>query len=472
MSAAIKRRKVTAPASRNASTKPKGLDVFTRVSKAGSAGKVIIEKNNYVDSVVTTQLEEYATTKGKRKVILEEKGSATITSAIGERIIKPLPQRRTHNTPSKPITNPVSQSTASTTKSTRNLLDHLFISSKASAPEPELKVASTPSPPSTQPQELPIELLDLIDLHAAFLTALSLHYAHNGFSSPADLRLLCPAVARAWGKRAVHLSDIKRTLGVLNAHIPSDKKHDTIARLSLADYGHGKICIEIEDPEGSGTRLLDEDLLNGIFVRGIKTAWEKTDDGKVETFIASLPMEDISSSVLDKISPMLAKGQRRLEDLRKGITMKKDEKKKTPVVEVDEVGGAKKLTLLERLRAKALHQSTLPPPPSKAHLSRKAALQRVEEVAGVLSILSTSSSVGQQRISFTFPTVLGKLRDSFKNPMSKAEGDMCMRLLACEVAPNWVRIVKMGKVEAVVVNRDERPSEGGIRERVLQCLET
>jgi hypothetical protein len=150
-----------------------------------------------------------------------------------------------------------------------------------------------------------------------------------------------------------------------------------------------------------------------------------------------------------------------LEEMKAGIMVKKGGK----VEETITTNGAKP-TLLERLRAKQLHQSTLPPPPSKAELARKQALQRLEEVVSVLAILSTSSSVGQQRISFTLPTVLGKLRDSFKTPMSKEEGTTCVRLLAAEIAPEWVKIVKMGKVEALVVNRDERPGESDIKERV------
>jgi hypothetical protein len=38
------------------------------------------------------------------------------------------------------------------------------------------------------PGQLPAELVNLLALHSSFLTALSLHYAHNGVSSPADLR--------------------------------------------------------------------------------------------------------------------------------------------------------------------------------------------------------------------------------------------------------------------------------------------
>jgi len=53
--------------------------------------------------------------------------------------------------------------------------------------------------------------------------------------------------------------------------------------------------------------------------------------------------------------------------------------------------------------------------------------------------------------------------------MSKEEGATCVRLLASEIAPEWVKIVKMGKVEALVVNRDEKPSEEEIRERARRA---
>jgi hypothetical protein len=320
------------------------------------------------------------------------------------------------------------------------------------------------------PHDLPTELIDLINLHAAFLTALSIHYAHNGMHSPADLRNLCPDVARAWGKRRVTLEDIRRTLGVLNTNISEGNRDHRLSRLTLSDYGHGKICIEISTSAlkaGRIARPVNENLLNEIFVQGLEQAWEEKDpDISIQYFVENLPLQPITTCPsLVKMSPLLAKGQRRLEDLKAGIIVKKEAgKEKTP-----EMIDGRKPTLLERLRAKQLHESTLPPPPSKAEIARKAALQRVEEVVGVLRILSTSSSIGQQRISFTLPTVLEKLRDSFKTPMSKEEGATCVRLLASEIAPDWVKIVKMGKVEALVVNRDEKPGEEDIRERVRRA---
>jgi hypothetical protein len=486
MPTATKRRKLsTAPNSSSFPTKPRGIDAFAKVSKASSTAKAIIEKNDYVDTIAIT----HSTSDRKRKAAHTEEDSEAISAlfsaAISPRNIKPLPQRHSNSlqsiprTPQKPIhtqESPVSIETP--TKGARSLLDRFCISAKTPTRSP-LRfnssssgiLESTPEHLSVEPpQQLPAELVDLINLHAAFLTALSIHCAHNGTHSPADLRNLCPDVARAWGKRRVILEDIRRTLGVMNTNIPEGNKDHRISRLSLSDYGHGKICIEIRTSAGKAGRIarpVNENLLNEIFVHGLEAAWEEKDaDLPLKEFVEALPLEPITTCPsLLKMSPLLAKGQRRLEDLKAGIIVKKEASKE----KTTETSDGRKLTLLERLRAKQLHQSTLPPPPSKVELARKAALQRIDEVVAVLTILSTASSIGQQRISFTLPTVLGKLRDSFKTPMSKEEGATCVRLLAAEIAPEWVKIVKMGKTEALVVNRDEKPREEEIKERVKRA---
>jgi len=262
-------------------------------------------------------------------------------------------------------------------------------------------------------------------------------------------------------------------LGVLNANNEEENRDSRLSHLSLSDYGHGKICIEIDTYQEKAGRLarpVNEDLLNEIFVSGLRNTWDARweVDMKPKEFIESLPLEPITiCSSVTKMTPLLAKGQRRLENLRAGIRVKKEAAKEKALEQKN--GSGTKPTLLERLRAKQLHQSTLTPPPSKAELDRKQALQRIDEVVAVLTILSTSSSVGQQRISFTIPTVLGKLKDSFRTPISKGEGETCVRLLASEIAPEWVKIAKMGKVEAIVVNRDERPREQDIKERVKRA---
>ena len=484
MPTAIKRRKVAATA-RNASPSTSqfhGIAAFGRVSKASSAEKAGTGKKDY-DTVAITS---YSTTEKKRKLVDVEKESTEdvstiISAAIQERGIKPLPRRSDDSqifpkAPNRPITKPDSSSDTPT-KGARSLFNELFASKPLTHPSSETEAPAQNTNTATKStsllaREIPIELLDLINLHAAFLTALSIHYAHNGTHSPADVRILCPHVARAWGKRGVTLLDIRRSLGVINTEISDGTKDPTMSKLSLSNYGHGKVCVEIRTASGKAGRMprpLNEDILNEVFVRGLKAAWHGRGDTnmKAPEFISNLPLEAITTcSSLTKMSPLLAKGQRRLEDLKAGIIVKKAPPQAEKPVETSNGG---KPTLLERLRAKQLHQSTLPAPPTREELSRQAALQRIDEVVAVLTILSTSTSVSQQRISFTISTLLGKLRDSCKNPISKEEGTACVRLLASELTPDWVRLVRMGSVDALVVNPDCRPTELDIKERVKRA---
>lgn len=497
MPAAIKRRKLSAPtrAASSFANRPQGINAFTRVSKGNSAAKSIIEKAHHDDTITITPSQDYVPTTRKRKLVeIEEdeeiaEDNSKILSTAGKPNAKLLPQRRASEaglipqTPQKLIRNCDSPASIETpTKGARGLLDRLFLSSTTPTRSSLNTNSSTSSildpyihsSPERISQDLPIELLDLINLHAAFLTALSLQYAHNGTHSPVDIRILCPDVARAWGKRGVTLEDIRRTLGVLNANIGEDCSDHRISQLIISDYGHGKLCIEIKMAAGKSGRIarpVNENLLNGIFLKGLTGAWESRNSAEAEPkdFIERLPLEPITtcSSYL-KISPLAAKGQRRLEDLKHGITlMKEQEKSKSNVTEAAISSPTEaKPTLLQRLRAKQQLLSNRPPPPSKEELARKAALSRIEGVAAVLANLSTSKSVGQQRISFTLPTVLSKLKDSLDTPMSKAEGEACLRLMAAEIAPEWVGIVKFGKMEALLVNRDARPKESSIRERI------
>jgi hypothetical protein len=498
MPIAIKRRKL-ATASNNAASfvnKSGGIAAFTKVSKS----------NTVISTKVTEKIEAFGTFSvkqvkqetlvavgGKRKAIeIEEEDEQEISQvpSFGGKNNEPtsllrseqLKSQVTPRTPRKPILNSKVNTVDTPTKGARGLLDRLLLTSKTptrSSSNPSIAPISlldTNTPPFSQEKTttLPTELLDVINLQAAFLTALSLHYAHNGTNSPADLRMLCPNVARAWGKRRVTMEDVQRTLGVLNSSISRKRSDNRIAHLTLSDYGQGKICIEIcitGGKDGIVARPVNENLMNEIFVQELKKLWEEKSTTEIEPkqFISTLPMESITtcSSVL-KGAAVIAKGQRRLEEFKVGISIKKEEEKvKAQEAETAYRTGVKP-TLLERLRAKQLEKINAPPPPTKEELTRKGAMQKIEEVAAVLSILSTSSSVGQQRVSFTLPTILGKLRDSLNTPISKAEAEACIRLLAAEIAPMWVKLVKLGKVEALVVNREERPTEANILERIKQ----
>ncbi|KAI0205937.1 hypothetical protein F4808DRAFT_408335 [Astrocystis sublimbata] len=326
----------------------------------------------------------------------------------------------------------------------------------------------------TAPGELPEEVLGLIGLHTAFLKTLTLHYAHNGSNVPADLRVLCPNIARAWGKKKVTDADIRTCLGILGKSSPSPNS----GPFRLSNYGQGKVCVEIERSRTFGP--LNENKLNTTFRTNISALWtEFLANGQAETttFLTTLPKAPVTlcDSVV-KASPLLLKGQKRLEDLKHGIATKKAAPLKptttttasagdTPMTNAD----GTKMSLLDRIRAKALQKAAMPAGLSPAQLERRAALQRAEEVAALIAMLSRASGDGG-RVSFAMSALLEKLKDSFRMGISKPEGAACVRLLAGEVAPEWIRVVTLSGRENVVVEVTCELGKPEVAKRVQNIL--
>ncbi|KAK1771095.1 hypothetical protein QBC33DRAFT_526816 [Phialemonium atrogriseum] len=314
-------------------------------------------------------------------------------------------------------------------------------------------------------ERLPDEILHLISLQASFLKALSLHHAHNGAHVPVDLRAICPNVAQSWGRRKVVLEDISRCVGVVAWERP-DKSDTTSFRnpLLLSDYGQGKICIEL-DP-GAEAGPLKEEKINARFEENLRLLWSARKESDVKSFIANLPKAIPRASATKKL-PLLSKGQKTLDEFKKDIVKKQQEKEEAkartePALNSD----GSKMSLIDRIRFKELQLSQAAQPPSAAELQRRAALQRADDVAGVIGMLSMATAGGRARISFTMAAVLIKLKDSLRIPISHEEGACCVRLLATEVAPQWLRVVTIGGKENVVIQMASQPSKAAIQDRV------
>jgi hypothetical protein len=502
----VKRRKVDIGAATRSSAR--GIASFARITKAQSIGKDVLAKTNVLEAPSSTTIS--VTVDGKRKQAPAEDEVELETSEQASHILqtinapsrptRPLPARRATSrssvppkTPHRPI-DPQSSlpppaeddsPVPTPTKGARALLDRFMLQSSPQSSQlsetfdieidedinsSQTSICSTP-----EPQQFPQLLQDQINLHSSFLTALTLHYAHNGTHTPADLRLLCPAISSVWGKRRVLLTDVKRLLGVLNysptsedstdASFKNDSGNNKLAKLSLVDYGMGKVCIEIVQRARSKiAKPLDEVRMNAIFEDNLKALWEQhlaleenieDEETMVKAFLESLPAEGVTvSPCLSKMSPLLARGQRRLEDMKRGITFGSPSKNSSET-EADAKDAAEslkpKLTLLERLRLKSQAKANAPPPPSPEALARKAALGRAEEVLSVIRLLSTSGSKGQSRVSFTMGTVVGRLRDSMRNGISPSEAEGAIRI-AAEVLPEGCKIIeKPGRKEGILV---------------------
>lgn len=337
---------------------------------------------------------------------------------------------------------------------------------------------TTPEPEQV-PLPLPQELLDLVALYAAFLKTIAVHYAHNGTNTPVDLRDISQAVSLAWGKRRISLADVRRCVGVMD--VPASPAPSPFY---LVDYGAKRVCIELRRDRDEQQRggPLDEDRLVRVFEKNLRGLWEAVGDlvapDDLRAFVLSLPKAPVPScESAAKASPLLTRGQRAMQALRDGMAAKKDEKEAAAAAAATAKmpsGDAPppKLSLLDRLRLKETRLAALAgSAPTPEQLARVAALERAADVAAVVAMLAKSSSSGAGgRVSFTMAVVLQRLRDSLRLPVSREEGATCVRVLAAEVAPEWLRIVTVGARENVVVTVAQAPSAGALGERVGRLL--
>lgn len=456
-----------------------GLHNYTTVTKpavttASNDNFHNLKRKSFLYDCIVPTNSNLSSNRKRKLVTLENDSSPTSYSKFNVNI-----KRRSNSngdytprTPCRPISVVEGRRTSSSERA-RGLLDQFFISSTPIRSRPSIDALEASASKTVSqntffsPSAPPNDLTDLVNLNSSFLTVFSIHCAHNGTHCPADQKVIRQEVARAWRKRSVSLVDLQRLLGVINASIDKELRNkQKLSRLILSDYGNEKICIEISETKGNSgkvVRPVNVELLNNVFAQGLFAEWKKWNGVDMLEFIDSLPLEPITRcSSYVKISPLIAKGQRRLECLRHGLSTDRE----TPSnYMIDD--NARKTTLLERLRAKQLHQLQIPLPPSETEIRRKRSLAKLDEVSAVLAMLSTSNSFGQKRVSFTLSTVLGRLKDSLN--IGREEGDLCIKLIANEIAPEWIKIINLEKKEALVVDKDARPEEFEIKRRVKKA---
>jgi len=371
-----------------------------------------------------------------------------------------------------------------------------------------LSLTMSPMDPSGA---LPTELVNLLALHSSFLTALSLHYAHNGTATPVDLRDLIDSTSLVWKQRKVTYDDIRLVVGVLGCG-PAGRHNPFF----LSDYGRGKICLEIHDQHkmGAGVNSMNEEALKVMFMESLDELWRqwsaslheasarpiatpkkrgrprKTDpkqpsiqpfieEASITKFIAQLPHADISTcSSLAAVAPLQEKGRKRLREFKDSVQQGRAQKKtrettgkenlpaiqtaQTPSkpsavqAKMTDFTSVRKTNLLDRILAKQAAAESGPAAPSPAEVQRRQALQRSEEVLGVLSLLCANKG-SNMRVSFSMATLIQALQGSIRSPISKDEAIKCIEVLASEVTPGYVNVVRMGAISSVVVNRGMRP---------------
>lgn len=321
----------------------------------------------------------------------------------------------------------------------------------------------------------PPHLADLVRLHRAFLKTVVMQMAHTRSNVPLDIRELAPNISRSWRKRQVTVEDVRRCVAIES----SSQEGGAQSPFIVADYGNGKVCVELRaEHDGSAINEAQlckqfEDNLHSLCSERQTDQMADVDVTLEGLSLAELPkvdLMDMNSGVTK--AALLVKGHKALDDLKSDMAAKQKEKETrqqaaaAPLLNPD----GTKMSLLDRLRHKQLATANAPLPPSGPELQRRAALNRVGDVASTISMLSLSTPASLPRQAFGMVAIVEKLRDSLRVPMSKEEGIECIRVIAKEIAPEWLRIVAIGGRENVVIQRAGEPVSRIIQERVEKLM--
>jgi len=94
-------------------------------------------------------------------------------------------------------------------------------------------------------------------------------------------------------------------------------------------------------------------------------------------------------------------------------------------------------------------------------------LDRVEDVARVMELLAG----GRPRVSFSLQMMIQHLQNSLRTPLAKDEVERCLDLMAAEIMPSFVTMVKTGSVRGVVVTRFGKVGSVELRRRLVTAGE-
>lgn len=315
---------------------------------------------------------------------------------------------------------------------------------------------------------LPAELQHLEQLYAAFVSALSLCYAHGGASTSTELQTLLPAVTKQWKKRAVDLEDLRRLLSFDKDNFVLEYCGQAGVRLvTLPSRGRQLL---------RGGSLIDAEGLKANFRMALKQTWCSW--AETQTAVSREPIRFLEQVQLAEVRkneaaqaamPFLKRGQRRLADLRASqasTVATADDKLKSSQVDAQGRTTAaiqnRGSSLLDRVLAKQAANANLPAGPNAEQQQRNAALHRIEDVTRVLNLLAGN----KLRASFSMQSITQHLQQSLRNPISRDEVERCLRLMSLEITPGFVHVMQTGAVQSVVVNRTGRVGLEELRKRV------
>ncbi|EXJ66998.1 uncharacterized protein A1O5_09644 [Cladophialophora psammophila CBS 110553] len=334
------------------------------------------------------------------------------------------------------------------------------------------------------PQTLPPVLQDFVSLHAAFLKAFAIHIVHNGQSTPADLGSLMGSVTRLWKKHTVTKEDIQRMLAIyeldVSTHFSGRLLNHQEGPFKLTMVGADFVRYNVEYVGAGSKRPVDprwdEYDLQKLYEAEIEACWISQRSNSscwLHGAIRNFPRLNFAVGIETQVRKAKAESARReilglssqaQNQAGAQFPMHMNDNSENKETSTPQIVKDRTLSLLDRVRARALVNSSMTPRTAEATF-RRYALGRIAEVVEILRMkqqrkLSTNfvscvhSSPGKVRgkVSFSMNQLINDIKTSLAVPIGDAELRMCIHILEDEVPGIWVSVYTIGTVESVILN--------------------
>jgi DNA replication factor Cdt1 C-terminal domain len=326
-----------------------------------------------------------------------------------------------------------------------------------------------------------------------FLKALSIHFAHNGLSIPAELGSLLKTVTCLWKKHAVTKEDIQRMLALYEFSSEQDRsavfqtgcnvshKEGPFQLTTSGAAGSMRVCVEYVggrdmEAKGSLNSCFSEKDLQYLFELDILCLY-RASRHKSNTHLAFLsgPLTEyplLSCTIGTQSAIRQEKASARRTEILSISNASQQRQQKKLVTQADpfpeartdnEVALAVKSrtkSLFDRIAARqAINASSSVP--TAASILRRHAVGRISEIVEILRMKQQQKSVGRnhllsnsnsisptklgQRVSFSMKQLQIEIRDSASVPIGDEEIRLCLQMLAEEgTTAKWLKVLESG----------------------------
>ena len=350
-------------------------------------------------------------------------------------------------------------------------------SSRAVARLPKRVRATTP----TDKTPIPEAFYDLRDIYRCFLKAFSLHLAHNGQASPADIDILLPTITRLYRKRSVGREDLQRMLALFevpNSPISPDRvllaQEESPFKLVISGVGsnsRGLIEFVPSQCHVFKPKLFLQDY--NALIDNVNSWQRKWKDSFVHAPTEHYPLLAYQTGAQTAIRQ--AKATAKLNHVLNRTskpqqqTAQSDKENDEPdfkrlsitdssVTEEDQPQTtlstkSRTLSLFDRVKAKQ-SAAALTSHPTSSEILRRHAIGRIPDVVEILRMKQNQRSQLSgtfNKVSFSMQQTVAMIKSSLSVPMADEEVKLCVDILAREVPGGWLKVTEAGTFQGVVI---------------------